>query len=51
MISLEERLKALDEAKEKIIHDAFTDEQKKLEDDIRQQLEKLKKAAAVEHKK
>ena len=46
IISLEERLAALDEAKAKIIHDSFLEEQQKLEDEIRKKMNHLKESAA-----
>ena len=45
MVSLEKRLKALDEAREKIIHESFLEEQQKLEDEIRKEIEHLKESA------
>lgn len=45
MISLEERLKALDEARSKIIHDSFVQEQKKMDDEIQQAKEELVRKA------
>ena len=45
MTSLEKRLKALDEAREKIIHNSFIEEQKQLEDEIRKAKEELERKA------
>lgn len=41
-VSLEERLKALDIAKEKIIHENYAEEQKKLEQELRNAFTRLK---------
>ena len=47
-VSFEERLKALDEAKEKLIHNCFEEEQEKLEQELRQEYMKLKEHASKE---
>ena len=39
--SLNERLAALDKAREQIIHDSFVEKQKQLDDDIRKSTEDL----------
>ncbi len=48
MSDLEKRLKAFDAAKEKIIHESYLQEEKKIEDDLRHQVEKLEKSVGVE---